>query len=381
MIKLITVAFFLGLNVFLFGQNGTVKTYFPSGKVESRVGFVNEVLEGTSYWYYDNGNVKFEKNYSNGKLNGLVKSYYKSGLVKEEKRYSNGMLDGVSREYYENGGLAEVKTYEFGQLVNRKLISYDDAYIAPLSEYEAGKKKNRLEFEDFICSVNICPEPVGGIEEIESNIKYPELAKQYNLEGRVLISATISKTGIPTNIKVVKGLGLGCDEAAIDAVIKTKFIPGRNNDTEVESDVTFHLNFKLPKSDNSKLAINSENIFNQNEGDSGNEAQRDSKNFITCDAEICPEPEGGIIELLNKLRYPPNAKRNNITGDVVVKAKINELGFVISAEIANSLGYGCDEAAQSAIIKTQFKPAKNNGLEVESMTEITVPFILDELKN
>ncbi len=82
MIKLITVTFFLGLNVFLFGQNGTVKTYFSSGKVESRVGFVGEVLEGTSYWYFDNGNVKFEKNYSNGKLNGLVKSYYKSGLVK-----------------------------------------------------------------------------------------------------------------------------------------------------------------------------------------------------------------------------------------------------------------------------------------------------------
>ncbi len=62
-----------------------------------------------------------------------------------------------------------------------------------------------------------------------------------------------------------------------------------------------------------------------------NEVKADSKNFITCDAEICPEPEGGIIELLNKLRYPPNAKRNNITGDVVVKAKINELGFVISS--------------------------------------------------
>ncbi|MCW8848664.1 MAG: TonB family protein [Melioribacteraceae bacterium] len=381
MIKLIIVTLFLGLNVLLIGQNGTVKTYFPSGKVESRVGFVNEILEGTSYWYYENGNVKLEKNYSNGKLNGVVKSFYKSGLVKEEIRYSNGMLDGVSREYYENGGLAEVKTYEFGQLVNRKSISYDDSYIAPLSEYEAGKKKNRLEFEDFICSVNICPEPVGGIEEIESNIKYPEMAKQYNLEGRVLISATISKKGIPKNIKIVKGLGLGCDEAAITAVLNTKFVPGRNNGDEVESDVTFPLNFKLPKTDQDKLAVNSENLFDQNEEDLENNVQSASKNFITCDAEICAEPEGGIIELLNKLRYPPNAKRNNIAGDVIVQVKINELGFVILTEIVKSLGYGCDEAAQSAIIKTQFKPAKNNGTEVESITEITVPFILDELTN
>ncbi len=44
--------------------------------------------------------------------------------------------------------------------------------------------------------------------------------------------------------------------------MKTKFIPGRNNGNEVESDVTFHLNFKLPKSDKENLAVNSENLFN-----------------------------------------------------------------------------------------------------------------------
>ena len=378
MIKLITVTFFLGLNILLVAQNGIVKTYFQSGKVESRVAFVNEILEGTSFWYFENGNIKFEKNYSNGKINGLVKSFYESGLIKDEIRYSNGMLHGVSREYYDNGGLATVKTYEFGQLTNLKSIDYDDFYIAPLSAYEQGKKKKRLEFDDFICSVNICPEPVGGIEEIESNIQYPELAKQYNLEGRVLISATISKKGVPGNIKVIKGLGLGCDEAAIDAVLKTNFIPGRNNDEEVESDVTFHLNFRLPVPDKEKLAANSTNILNTNEENSAATNEKESKNFITCDAEICAEPEGGIMELLNKLRYPPNAKRNNITGDVVLKAKINELGFVISIEVVKSLGYGCDEAAQSAILKTQFKPAKKNGFEIESIAEITVPFLLDK---
>ena len=380
MIKLITVVLFLGLNFSIIAQNGIVKTNFANGKVESRVSFVNEILEGTSFWYFENGNIKFEKNYSNGKINGLVKSFYKSGLIKDEIRYSNGMLHGVSREYYDNGGLAKVKTYEFGQLVNLISIDYDEYYIAPLSAYEQGKKKKRLEFDDFICSVEICAEPVGGLEEIESNIQYPELAKQYNLEGSVLVSATISKKGIPKNIKIVKGLGLGCDEAAIDAVLKTKFVPGRNNDDEVESDVTFHLNFRLSRISEDKLVSSSDNLTNPT-NDIKVAAEKASKNFITCDEEICAEPEGGIIELLNKLRYPPNAKRNNIAGDVIIKAKINELGFVISTEIVKSLGYGCDESAQSAIIKTQFKPAKNNGLEVQSIAEITVPFILDEAKN
>ena len=378
MIKLLTVTFFLILNFSFFSQNGIVKTYFSTGKVESRVAFVGEVLEGTSYWYFGNGYIKTEKNYSNGKLNGLIRNYYDSGLLKDEIRYSNGMLHGVSRKYYENGALSEVITYENGQLITLNQIDFDPQYIAPLSAYEAGKKKNKLENNDFLCSIEICPEPIGGIEEIESNIVYPELAKQYNLEGSVLVLANISKRGVASKIRVIKSLGLGCDEAAIQAVKNTKFIPGMNKGNEVESEVSFSLNFRIPKIEENLIAQNNSGEIASEESNKNRIGIEANKKFITCDAEICAEPEEGIIGLLNKLRYPPNAKRNKISGDVIVKAKINELGFVISTEIVKSLGSGCDEAAQSAIIKTQFTPAKSNGIDIESIVEIVVPFILKE---
>lgn len=373
MIKLNFVLFFILFPILLIAQNGIVKTYYASGKVESRVSFVKEVLEGTSYWYYENGNIKTEKNYSNGKLNGLVRNYYENGLLKDETHIEDGVLSGVYRSFYENGALHQIKNYEYGQLLSVNTLEYDPNYIAPLTAYNAGKKKQNIDSNDFICSVEICPEPVGGIEEIESNIEYPKLAKQFGLEGNVLLSVTISKKGIPSNIKVIKELGLGCSEAAVAAVGKTMFIPGRNKGEEVEANVTFSLNFILDNDKQNKI-VNSQEVTSLR-SDSLSDNLNLQNNFISCDIDKCPEPIGGITELLKILRYPAQAKRNNISGNVVIKAKVNEIGFVISAEVIKSLGYGCDEAAKSAVIKTQFYPGQENGADTESTIEITVPFI------
>lgn len=41
------------------------------------------------------------------------------------------------------------------------------------------------------------------------------------------------------------------------------------------------------------------------------------------------------------------------------------------------IGYGCDEAAKSLIIKSEFEPAIENGKVVESTVKIIIPFILE----
>jgi TonB family protein len=365
----------LSFSNILIAQNGIMRTYYSSGNVESRVAFVKDVLEGTSYWYYENGNIKTEKNYSDGKLNGLVRNYYEIGLLKDESNFTNGMLNGVSKKYYGNGGLKEVKNYKEGELLSTKYIKYDENYIAPLSAYEIGKNHNKTENNDFICELEICPQPVGGIEEIESKIIYPPLAKQYQLEGSVLITAKINRKGIAKNIRVLQGLGLGCSEAAVEAVKKTSFIPGSNNGEIEESDVTFKLNFRI--SDEVEISLAEENLILDQTDTIISDIPAQNK-FIKCDVEECPEPVGGITLLLKNLRYPPNAKRNNISGEVLLKVKVDELGFVVSAELIKGLGYGCDEAAKSAVIKTQFEPGKQDGKEVESQIEIIVPFIIGE---
>lgn len=373
MVKLYSLLVILFLSINVYAQNGIMKTYHASGKVASRLSFVDDVMEGTSFWYYENGNIKTEKNYSGGKLNGIVRNFFSNGLIKDETHLVNGVLHGIIREYYENGSLKSVKNYDQGKLISSNNVDFDTNYIAPLSAYNAGKRKKNLENNDFICELEICPEPVGGIEEIEKNIIYPELAKQYNLEGSVLVSTFIDDKGIPNNIEILQGLGLGCDEAAIDAIKRTTFIPGRNNDEEFGTVVTFRLNFVLKNNENEteKNLDKTPNVIEEI-------TEVAPKNFISCNIEKCPEPIGGIVSLLDILRYPPQAKRNNISGEVILSAKVNDIGFVISAEVIEGLGYGCDEAAKSAIIKTQFEPGKIADKAVDSSIEIVVPFILDE---
>jgi TonB family protein len=366
------LSFILIVNV--HSQDGIIKTFYGKGKISSRVSFVDNILEGTSYWYFENGNLQTEKNYSNGKLEGIWRNFYQSGLLKDEVHYSDGILDGVSKFYYENGALKQVKEFNKGKLVSESNIDYDSNYVAPISAYQAGMKKKNFDDNDILCEADICPQPIGGIEEITSNIVYPDLAKKFNLEGNVLLSAKITEKGDAKNVKVIKGIGLGCDEAAIDAVKKTRFIPGEKKGENVETEITFSIPFKLSENKTKIISAAAEI------SDTAKSIENNSKQFITCEFEECPKPIGGITELLKNLRYPPQAKRNNISGDVEVKAKINDLGFVISVEVTKGIGYGCDEAAKSLVIKTEFIPAKNNGKPIECETNIIIPFILDAEK-
>jgi len=82
------------------------------------------------------------------------------------------------------------------------------------------------------------PEPIGGITAIYNMIIYPEIAKRAGVEGTVKILAFI-------DVKILKGIGAGCDEAAIDAVKKTKFSPGMDAGKTVKVQVTIPLEFKV----------------------------------------------------------------------------------------------------------------------------------------
>lgn len=89
------------------------------------------------------------------------------------------------------------------------------------------------------------PFPVGGMEVIASKIKYPDEAKQSNISGKVFIQATIDEAGKVAEAKVIKGLGYGCDETALNAVKQTKFTPGEYKGSKVRAIVTIPIVFKL----------------------------------------------------------------------------------------------------------------------------------------
>lgn len=72
----------------------------------------------------------------------------------------------------------------------------------------------------------LLPSPVGGISALAGNVVYPDSAKKNKIEGTVVLKAIIDKNGNPVDVEVIKGIGHGCDEAAVKAVLKAKFKPG-----------------------------------------------------------------------------------------------------------------------------------------------------------
>jgi len=97
----------------------------------------------------------------------------------------------------------------------------------------------------YFVAVEEMPEPIGGIKGIQDKIIYPEIAKRAGVEGKVYVLAFVDEKGKVTKAQVIKGIGAGCDEAALDAVLKTKFKPGKQRGKPVKVQVSIPIIFKL----------------------------------------------------------------------------------------------------------------------------------------
>lgn len=386
-IYFVILSFLIILTECVFPQSGIIKSYYPDGNLRSEISYVNDILDGSSYWYYPNGNIKMMKEFSKGKLNGYVREYYENGLLKEEYTVREGIKNGTHRIYYDNGALKEISIYENGILIHRNQFDYDSNFVAPPELYLAGNRQQEIlnkKKQDLICDVDVCPIPLGGMKSIQENLIYPEHALLYGLEGEVILIASIDEKGNVTNTEIIKGLGLGCNEAAEEAVKKTKFIPGQKDGKVTSSRVTLNIEFKI--FDRSLIAKNSsENsqksgLQNQSEvikEDRITEPGKDillHKTEITCKYEECPYPVGGLRSINDHLEIPSIAKRLKLKGNIVLEAYIDKFGIVRDTKVINGIGYGCDDAVESAVLQTKFNPAKSNGQEINANVIIIFPF-------
>ncbi|MFQ6615236.1 MAG: energy transducer TonB [Fidelibacterota bacterium] len=90
------------------------------------------------------------------------------------------------------------------------------------------------------------PTPIGGYEAIHRNIVYPEIAQEAGIEGMVVIQAFVDKRGRVTETIVLKGIpNTGLDDAAMDAIRKTRWTPAKQRDRAVGVWISIPVNFRL----------------------------------------------------------------------------------------------------------------------------------------
>jgi protein TonB len=89
---------------------------------------------------------------------------------------------------------------------------------------------------------------------LADNIHYPDSAKKAGIQGTVYIKFVVKEDGSLTDIRLLRGIGGGCDEEAL-RVLKSmpKWIPGKNNNKPVRVACTLPIKFILKKSGSSEI--------------------------------------------------------------------------------------------------------------------------------
>ena len=104
--------------------------------------------------------------------------------------------------------------------------------------------------DEFFMVVENMPKFPGGdlglMKYIQKNVKYPAIAKEYNITGKVYVSFIVDRSGSVTNAKIVRGVDKNLDAEAL-RVVKSlpKYKPGRQRGKAVRVMFTIPINFTL----------------------------------------------------------------------------------------------------------------------------------------
>ena len=101
------------------------------------------------------------------------------------------------------------------------------------------------EEEDFFVVVETMPQLKGGLADLQRKVKYPEMARRAGIEGRVTVQFIVNEQGKVENPRVIRGIGGGCDEAALEAVKQASFSPGMQRGRPVRVQYSLPIVFRL----------------------------------------------------------------------------------------------------------------------------------------
>ena len=258
-----------------FPQADSVITYYNNGNIESIVNYNNGVRDGEAKFYWKDGKIKRELSYFNGRVDGLVSNYDENGVLREMFSIVNSKREGPT-SYFDSSGtyindvfytegyldieeepltyskfndvLANNETNVSGDRANKKQVKKKvnpDQLLPP----EVEEDRDFEEDPAFYLSVEVMPEPIGGMNAIYKKIYYPEYARKNNIEGTVTVRVFIDRDGEVLEAQIIEGLGYGCDESARMAIFYHRFKPGLQRGQRIKVQMDIPIEFKLPKAE------------------------------------------------------------------------------------------------------------------------------------
>jgi protein TonB len=120
-------------------------------------------------------------------------------------------------------------------------------YVAPVKV--AAEEESAEEAQIFMV-VESMPVYPGGESALYTylaeNIKYPQMAKESGIQGRVFVTFVVERDGSVTDVRVLRGIGGGCDEEAV-RVVKgmPRWTPGKQRGKSVRVQYNLPVKFTL----------------------------------------------------------------------------------------------------------------------------------------
>lgn len=183
-------------------------------------------------------------------------SYFRPSRNKQESAdvKMEMLIDG-------NGKITSLREMEIKNQTSFDVVAEPDTSEAPETVHPnlepavnpptAAVPEARYEGKLFdLGSVDTAPEFTGGQAAlgkfVAQNLKYPIAARENNVQGRVYISFVVEKNGSLSDLKVIKGIGSGCDDEAL-RVIKNSpaWKPGLVDGKPVRTAYVLPISFKL----------------------------------------------------------------------------------------------------------------------------------------
>lgn len=175
--------------------------------------------------------------------------------------------------YSETAAAARVQGEEIGKEVTREILVEHPEYVQQIQE---NHRKMQLQVPLPVSPTITAPAPViqqnegkaqsqgqvpspdyqGSVYQIGNGVTPPRLiskkeaeytpqATQAKIQGSVLLSIIIDEKGIPRNVQVIRPLGLGLDEKAVEAVQQWRFWPGTKGGKPVVTQANVEVNFHM----------------------------------------------------------------------------------------------------------------------------------------
>lgn len=211
-----------------------VEDYYVSNKIQM-VGYFTSLEENIKHgefkYFFQNGNVSSEGKFENNKEEGIWKFYYEEGKIWYQASYSNGLRQGELKSYYRSGELKRKAKFKNDTLLNDKCFD---------------SKINNADYEPILEE----PRFIGGesalMKFLSDHTIYPKKAQREKIQGKVIVSFLITKTGKIDSMVVLSKPQPLLDEEALYVLSKMPlWIPGKYDCEKKGIYFTLPFDFKL----------------------------------------------------------------------------------------------------------------------------------------